>query len=335
MNKNAKERILFLVKLMHEETDPEHGMTTPEIQSRLEAIGMEAERKTVYRDLEAMRAAGLEIGKTKTRPVGYYLKSRLLEPSQVMLLIDAAQTCKSITDAHSDELVHTLRKLVSKHEAQDLDARIHVGGRIQTQSESIFSALNVIQRAIATKHDISFEYVRYNATKTLQSVAAHDGEKRIKTPLFLVYNNDRYYMLTYDEASADNLRIYRVDRMRNILLLGPSPKDHKPVPGFNIAAYEKQILGMYGGKPESIKLQCSDSLVGSLVDIFGADELTVIEADAEKHTATVRVRTAATPVLFGRIAQFGGNVNILAPKHAVEAYRKHLTACLEAQSENE
>ena len=58
---NQKLKMLYLVKILSEETDEAHGLSAQEIIARLADYGVNAERKTLYTDLEDLERYGLEI----------------------------------------------------------------------------------------------------------------------------------------------------------------------------------------------------------------------------------------------------------------------------------
>ncbi|MFR7495475.1 MAG: WYL domain-containing protein, partial [Adlercreutzia sp.] len=66
---SQKLKLLNLAKMLYERTDENHGLTCPEIIAGLAEAGIEAERKSVYRDLDALRDFGLDIAKLPTYPV--------------------------------------------------------------------------------------------------------------------------------------------------------------------------------------------------------------------------------------------------------------------------
>lgn len=341
MQNSKKPRILYLLKILSEETDENVGLSLPEIQARLEDFGISCERKSLYRDFKGIEDFGIEIGKISARPVQYYLKSRAFEPAQISLLTDAVQTSKALTKNSSQTLIRRLKKLVSNRDAQKIDLRILVPDRVKSQNDSIFTQLDSIQTAISEKRDISFAYVKYDVNKKLHDVESHDGKQRKKTPLFLVYNNEYYYMLAYDEEAADHVRSYRVDRMKNIMVLDESDASHRPDADFNISEYENEVLGMYNGEPTSIVLQVAEDVVGSIIDIFGIEGVNcypaegVVEEDdytgGPRNWANMHVKAAPSPVFFGHIAQFGGDVRIVGPVKVVRAYEEHLSRALHAQ----
>ena len=56
---NQKIKILFLMKILLENTDDLHGLTLDEIAEKLSAYGIDAERKTLYDDFEVLRTFGI------------------------------------------------------------------------------------------------------------------------------------------------------------------------------------------------------------------------------------------------------------------------------------
>lgn len=340
-NIRSKNHLIYLAKILHEETDPTVGLSLPQLQQRLEDHGITVERKSLYRDFDVLEGIGMEIGKIPKRPVQYFMKTRLFTPAQLTLLVDAVQTSKSITEDNSMELISRLKRLTSANEGARLASRVHVSGRVKMQNESVFTVLDEIQQAISEGRMISFRYQQYDVNMNLRDVEAQDGRERVKTPLFLVYSNENYYMLAYDEEGEDHLRSYRVDRMTSVMLLEQSPATHRAAPDFRIAEHEKHTLGMYNAKPVKIKLHVSEDLVGNIVDIFGTEGTTTNEArgvveleedrEGTRRWANVRITTAPTPVFFGKIATFGGDVRIVSPKKVRDAYRAHLERSLKAQ----
>jgi len=53
---NQKLKALYLMDLLLSETDEEKGLTMSEMLARLAAMGIKAERKSIYDDLEALRS---------------------------------------------------------------------------------------------------------------------------------------------------------------------------------------------------------------------------------------------------------------------------------------
>ena len=86
-----KLKLLYLMRMLQEETDSEQGLTMTQILERLEEEGVMAERKSVYRDIEALREFGLDIRTYQRSPVEYALENRDFALPELLLLVDAVQ----------------------------------------------------------------------------------------------------------------------------------------------------------------------------------------------------------------------------------------------------
>lgn len=328
MGQDRKPRILFVAKILFEETDAEHGLTRPQLEARLEDYGIASERKALYRDLENLREFGLDVQKLPTRPVSYALAKRLFTSEQMALLLDAVRTSRTLTDADSQDIVDKLHHLQSTHEQTASQAHLHVFGRKGTQNKMVLRTLSIIRQAMAERRDIAFEYLRYDCKLRLVKDPAGDGQDRVKTPLFLLYSQDKYYLLVFDEDAPDHIRSYRVDRMVNVMIRDASEADHRPDATFDIKRYEQERIGMYNLEPARIKLLVPKDLVGNIIDIFGLEGTEAVPTDQTETEAYVHLSASPSPVLFSQIMQFGGRVRILGPSRVVKAYRDYLEACL-------
>ena len=108
---NQKIKLLYLMKILLENTDDEHGLTLAEISDALGEYGVDAERKTLYDDIDVLTLFGLDIEKRKGRTVTYHVVSRDFELPELKLLVDAVQSSRFITHKKSNELIKKSRAL--------------------------------------------------------------------------------------------------------------------------------------------------------------------------------------------------------------------------------
>ena len=73
---NQKIKILYLMRVFLERTDEEHPMSVKELIIYLNSLGISAERKTVYDDIETLRNFGMDILNRREQPAGFYVASR-------------------------------------------------------------------------------------------------------------------------------------------------------------------------------------------------------------------------------------------------------------------
>ena len=136
---NQRLKMLYLVKIFSEETDDVHGLSLQAIADRLESYGVNADRKTLYKDFAELEKYGLEIlSEQAGRNVLYHLTTRQFELPELKLLVDAVQSSRFITERKSRQLIKKLESLVSVHEAQQLQRQVLITGRIKAMNESIY-----------------------------------------------------------------------------------------------------------------------------------------------------------------------------------------------------
>lgn len=76
----------------------------------------------------------MDIRKLRRQPVQYALAERDFELSQLMLLVDAVQSSRFLSDGASNALVKSVRQLASTEERKALNKQVHVHGRPKRQS---------------------------------------------------------------------------------------------------------------------------------------------------------------------------------------------------------
>ena len=96
---NQKLKLFYLLKIMLEKKDEDHRLTVNEILAELEKYDVTAERKTIYKDMEALEVMDIEIGSEKEGRSNYYhVTNRPFELPELKLLVDAIQSSKFITE---------------------------------------------------------------------------------------------------------------------------------------------------------------------------------------------------------------------------------------------
>lgn len=325
MSKEAgKERLLAVAKLFMEETDEEVGLTTGAIIELLEENGISAERKAIYRDIAALRDAGMDIRKYERSPVEFALATRQFSHTELLLLVDAVQGSKFITKRQSDSLVKSIKTLGSKRQARGLDKRIFVGGRVKSQNDSVFRNVDVIQEAIAAKRKLRFFYASYDCAKQLK--LRHNGQAYEQTPVQLLYVDGFYYLVCYSDK-YDDFANYRVDRMCRIMVTESRAVRNARIATFDAEEYEQRVFGMFSGSSVSVSLLVEERVMNAVVDRFGKD---VQVGDLGDGRARVSVPVMETPVFYGWVAQFNGQVVIEQPRQVRDRFAGYLRDMLAA-----
>ncbi len=311
---NTKAKLLYLAKILIEETDEEHPLSTNQLISRLNSCGISVERKALYDDLETLESFGMDIGKIKSRSNLYFIGSRTLELPELKLLVDSVQASKFITEKKSAALIEKLEKMASVHNARALSRQVFVSGRVKTPNEHIYYNIDSIHCALAENKKISFKYFEWTINKKQEF--RKNGEKYIQSPLGLSLADNNYYLIAYSDK-YDKILHFRVDKMTDISVLNQAAK--KPTEKFNISEYTNRTFNMFGGNNEKIELLVHNSLIGVIIDRFGKD-ISMLKADDEHFIAAVNV--AASPAFLGWLMSFEGKMKVLSPKRVIEDIKK-------------
>lgn len=317
-----KLKIMYLAKILFEETDEDHGLTMPQIIHELDGYGIQTQRKTLYTDFEELRNFGMDIicrqeGKTFT----YHLVSRDFELAELKLLVDSVQSSKFISEKKSRELIKKLENLTSRYEASQLSRQVILSGRVKSMNESTYYSVDEIHNAINRDRQIKFLYVNWTVDK--EEKLRRDGKWYRVSPWHLRWDDEYYYLIAYDPEAA-GIRHYRVDKMKNISVID-TPRDGKnEFNKINPADYSKKLFGMFSGESYHVIIRGENSKVGILIDRFGKD-IPIMKIDDE-HFETV-VEAAISPQFFGWIASLGTGIQIIGPQNVrkdMKAFAKNL-----------
>lgn len=314
-NNMQKRKILALMDILKTETDPAHGLTMPQLIAKLGARGIEAERKGIYRDIEALREFGMDITKLKRQPVQYALRTRAFDFSQLTLLIDAVQSSKFLSDRSSKELVESIKKLASVEERKRLNKQVHVYGRPKRQDRSDFKTVDLLQEALAKQRKASFVYFKYDASK--KQVARKRNARHVVTPVCLTYSEGNYYLVAYSDADAQ-IRNYRVDRMKAAAIVDQPAEQNDEIAAYDPNKASRTAFGMYKGTCISASIKVDAALMNVVVDRFSRDvSATPVEGG---RAAVINVSVQPSPVFYGWLAILGDQAEILAPDSLREDY---------------
>lgn len=325
---NQKIKILYLMRILLERTDDIHGLTTEELIAALQDLGVDAERKALYDDLETLRLFGLDIEQRRGKKTTYHMVSRDFELPELKLLVDAVQSSKFITHKKSSELIKKLANFASRYEAQQLQRNVVVHNRIKTMNESIYYFVDSIHEAIGKNVKITFQYFTWNEKK--EKVLRHDGKLYEISPWALTWDDENYYLIGFD-SPAGTIKHFRVDKMQKIQLTDKKRDGETHFKNFDLGAYSKKTFGMYGGTEETVTLRCKNHLAGVMLDRFGQDVIFRI-VDEEHFEFHVKVQTS--PLFYAWVLNFGDEVKITAPLSVQEALVDRLQKVLSLYPNN-
>ncbi len=314
-----KIRTFYVMKILLEKTDNMGNMlTAAQIMKELEKYELTVDRKTLYNDIETLKAYGLVIGQSKGASPGYYIEKRDFEPAELKLIVDAVQASKFITAKKTDELIHKIKTLCSEHQMKQLSRQIYIYNRPKTDNETIFTNVDMIHTAIGENAAIAFHYGEWTVRKELK--LKKNGAEYLVSPWALVWDDENYYMVAYDPA-ADMIKHYRVDKMLDVRVLDIKREGKAQFEGFDLASFSKKTFGMFGGKDEKVSLYCANHLAGVIIDRFGTNVMMIPKGPDHFQ---VHVDVTVSPQFFGWVTGIGKDLQITGPDHVAEAYKTYM-----------
>jgi len=113
------------MQLFLDKTDETHYITMVDILNHLSSNDINAERKSIYADIEALKQYGFDIkGFQEKGTYFYHLVNRKFELAELKLLVDAVQSSKFITAKKSNELIKKIESFASNFEAKELQRQV-------------------------------------------------------------------------------------------------------------------------------------------------------------------------------------------------------------------
>ncbi len=315
---NQKLKLIYLMKILLENTDDTHYITMSEMIEQLEAYGVSAERKSIYDDIECLRQYGMDIeGEKEGRTYCYHVLSRQFELPELKLLVDSVQSAKFITQKKTAELISKIEDLASKYEAKQLQRQVYVAERVKTDNEKIYLNVDAIHNAIALNHKIRFQYFQWNVKKEME--LRRGGEYYEVSPWALSWDDENYYMIAYD-SEAQIIKHYRVDKMIHIDEMDADREGKHCFERFDMSVYAKKTFAMYAGEEADVKMECENRLVGVMIDRFGKDAK--IYPIDDGHFA-IGVRVAVSMQFIHWVMALGG-AWIVAPDDVVARIKEEI-----------
>lgn len=319
---NQKLKLMVLRDILEQETDEEHALSIKQIIELLAQRDIPAERKSLYEDMEMLRQYGLDVLTVRDTTTRYYIGERHFELPELLLMADAVQSSRFITEKKTVILTEKLKALTSRHQGAHFSRDFHVVNRIKNMNESIYINVDRIHEGIAQGRQIRFLYYEYDLQK--QQRLRRDGATYQVSPFALHWDDENYYLIAYEPQSGQ-LRHYRVDRMKQIVVTDLPREGVALYEAQDREKYNRRTFSMFTGEETTVTLEFDGALAGAVIDRFGKDTMFIPSSGG---CFRIQVPVAVSPPFFGWLASFGGRARILSPASVIDAYRDQLQKCL-------
>ena len=316
----SKLKILYLLKILQEETDAQKGLSMRELIERLAEYGISAERKSLYEDIKVLREFDIDVRTYQRNPVEYAIIRRDFKFDELALMVDAIQSSRAITDRQAQMLITNVKTFASNDEQDKLDRRVHVVGRIKTASESVLKTVDALHEALRLRIKVSFFYTKLGANG--QRYRTNHERAHCVTPVAIEYDDGFYYLIAWNEEH-EGMRTYRLDRMEKVKLRTDDPAvKNDETRRYRFEDRDAAVFGRIEGARVTAELIAKPGKLEIVTDRFGSEAIVSVSQIDEGSRVTVHVHQSK--LFFGWLAGLNKEVRLVGPKSLVAEYNAYL-----------
>lgn len=297
--------IVCLYKILEKYSDEEHILSMSDITGYfMQDYGMKIDRRAVYGAADTLIELGYDISVYKENGKGYYLRSRLFEPSEVRLMTDAVYSMHSIPQKQTADLLEKLQSVLSIHQRFGFKHLTSADADRKTDNRCVFYNIDILDEAISRQRRVSFDYYQYGLDKRL---VKRRNEPYVVSPYGMVCDNQNYYLVCIKDGK-EGLSYYRIDLMQNIAITDKKLAVARSA--VNLDSVRKLVYA-FSGEPEQIVLKCKNEAIGGIIDKFGKS-LRIYKLDDRHFIA--KFKAAPQGVIYWTM-QYLSQVEVIEPEH--------------------
>ena len=344
----------LVMQYLLDHSDEEHTVSAAEIVAYFqEYYGIDAERRSIYKDIDEINKVlymlenecsiqeaeevidDEEEGEGEKFIVydknrkGFFVRQRKYDLNDVRLLAECVYSARFIDEKRARRLVELTQSFVSEWQSEKITHDALLIDRTKTTNTSVYYSVETVNRAMNpgsrevphTPEKITFKYQKYSIEDVNKTIDRRKGNLYKVSPFRLLINDGNYYMLAFDDKSQQ-MRTYRVDRMKAVNLTGEARDGEEEYRELDIQTYTQRVFGMFGGKRVQLTLRFTNDLLDTVIDRFGTKGVRYAKAD-EKHF-TVSPEVEISVPFFSWLCGFGNKVKIIGPDFAAEQFRDYL-----------
>lgn len=325
MAERNKLKLLYILDIM-KKTDEFHPINSTQIAERLAAYGINAERKSIGRDIMCLEDAGYSIIKCADHNKGWYMTDQTFEDYELKILCDAVGAAAFLTERDSRELISKVRGLATTEGEKLIAAATYFDAGIKTDDKSSKIKIDIITRAIKARKKVSFQY--YEETAGNRRRLRRDGHVYSVSPYYLVLQENQYFLIC-NTGSNEGLTHFRLEMITNLQEQDKPARNPETLPvhgnGFDLGAYLRRSQNMWAGERIHVKLRCDNYIRDVIRRRFGKQVMMI--DDGPDHFV-VNVEAADNQGLYQWLAEQGAKLTVLGPQSVRSHYLEYLQSIL-------
>ena len=330
MAENSKLKLLYILEIM-KKTDEFHPINFTQIAAKLAQQGIQAERKSIARDIACLEDAGYSIIKCPDHNKGWYMTDQTFEDYELKILCDAVGMAPFLTEKDTRELVRKLRGLGTAEGESLVTAATYIDQSIKTDDKGNKIKIDTVTRAIKAKRKIRFQY--YEIGSQNQKRLRRDGYVYSVSPYYLVLRQNQYFLICNPDTN-EHLTHFKLEMITSLAMTEEPIRDPATLTehgqDFEVGAYLRRSVNMWTGQTTTVRLRCSNYIRDVIRMRFGKNTLMV--DDGNDHF-TVSVEVTDNTGLYQWLAQNGTNIQVLSPTGLKEKYLQYLRSIIALQEQ--
>ena len=313
MDIDAKLRPLYLLKILKEQSDGNHKLTTAQLCKQLkDEYGIETFRTTIKSDIEVLQQAGYDIEATRSTQNQYCYMGSDFDSRELKILLDVVLSSVIIENGMREQLVSKLEKLAGPFKVKEVkrnwvDSHCH-----HVANVSLNDIIEVINEAINRKRKIRFRKLKYNVKK--DRVVENDGRPYTISPYCLTIVDNCVYVIGRPENPQIDC-VHRLDLFYDVPeILGD------PVEPMVYGSDGKTKIVPFGIGSEihaEVELQVDNSLMGEIMDKFGS---TIPTYACDQSSFRVIVRVGIGIAFYQWVFGSQGKIKVKSPEAICSEY---------------
>ena len=349
--KNDQKLKPFLVyQYLLKHSDEDHAVSASEIVGYLQEVGISAERRSIYKDIQEINRAvylwendstideadevlaeDSEMAVVVYDPSlkGFYVRQRRYNLEDIRLIAESVYAAKFIDEKRAKNMIDVLGDFVSEAQSEKIKHDAFLMDRTRTANTSTFYIVNTINDAMKLMIDgrrhipekISFKYLKYTIQDVKQQVEKRGGERYVVSPFKLLINDGNYYLIAFDDQSKQ-LRTYRVDRMKGVKATGEPREGEEVFAKIDLTNYAQRVFSMFSGEKEHVTIQFINPLLDTVIERFGVKESIYKKTDEKHFSVTTQIEVSNQ--FFRWLCGFGNKAKILEPQSVKEKFSAYV-----------
>ncbi len=310
--------LLRIWQILKEYSDENHPLKQEDIARHLEnEYGIVIERKAIGRNISLLKEVGVEI---ESRRAGSYIAFRDFEDAELHMLIDAVLSSRYIPASYTKDLINRICSLSNKYFKSNIKYIHTVNDWSKGENHELFLNIDSIEQAISQKHQIKFDYNKYDINKKLKKTS-----EQTVSPYQMLLHNQRYYLMAYDERHQDVI-YYRVDKITNLIVTELPLTPLKSLPGYengiNYKQFSTSMPYMFSDTPESVEMIIDKSIIDQVIDWFGTS-ISVKKLEDNEDKVYVSVKASPKAMQYWAM-QYIDHVEVVQPTSLRDSIKRSI-----------